>query len=487
MNLLKTKRNIILHNQSENTFKLFENVAFFNHSAYQSLFNGSIIRNSHIKTMDFARCDFEGSIFEKTEIIDTNFFHTYFQTSICNIARFYKCSFDTSKINNASFKQCTFLNCSFESAVLSKCEFVDCTFKSCKFVGANITLCKFYNCVFSNIKFGNCSFYQQIMINNKYEEVSINLDSLGQVFGISMQNILEFNYIFLGEEYGQALPDILDKLPKIYNSRKWYFSKIIYEYNTNKIDAYNLIKELNLELIRKIENGEIIKQTEIDFIINIMNELKISFKLPLFSLYLSILEVQNAVEEYNDSYYSEILAFVKYYIAIMVNLIKEMISEFYEKNSYITYWTENQEILFTIHYLGESNIEIYKMIDQVCNTFGDFKVKLIEQRTGSIIEILLTTAAAIFIFQLCLYGINGCLIQITDMKSKINILKRKNLPQEYVKQSILGKQKQPELLKIILDKLDNDAILNLISIFSKYNKVNIIDTTIEEIQDTEIS
>lgn len=320
MDLLEIKRNIILHDKSENTFKVFENVAFLNHSAYQSLFNGSIIRKSHIETMNFARCDFEGSIFEKTDIIDTNFFHTYFQTSICNKTEFNKCSFETSKINNASFKQCTFLNCSFESAVLSKCEFVNCTFESCKFTGANITLCKFYNCNFTNIKFGNCSFYQQIMINNIYEEVAINLDSLGQVFGISMQNILEFKYIFLGEEYGQALPDILDKLPQIYNSRKWYFSKIIYKYNTNKIDAYDLIKKLNLELIRKIENNEIIKQTELDFIINITGELKKSSKLPLFSLYLSIVEVQNVIEEYNDLYYREILILVKYYIATMINL-----------------------------------------------------------------------------------------------------------------------------------------------------------------------
>ena len=93
---------------------------------------------------------------------------------------------------------------------------------------------------------------------------------------------------------------------------------------------------------------------------------------------------------------------------------------------------------------------------------------------------MLTTVACIFIFQLCLYGINGCLVQITDMKSKLNILKKKNLPQDYVKQSMLGNQKQPELLKFALDRLDSKMVSLLLKIFNKCDGLEIIEASYED-------
>lgn len=480
MDITESKKKIRLHDKSENTYKLFDDVAFIKHSAYQSLFNGSIIRNSYIDIMDFSRCDFEGTIFEKLQINETNFFHTYFQTAIGNSISFDKCSFETAKINNTSFNNCRFKHCSFSSAVLNKCNFKHCLFKSCEFVGSNITLCKFYNCEFTNIKFGDCSFYQQIMLLNQYRDVSINLDSLGQVFGFNIDDIMNFKYIFLGNEYGYAKSDLLNKLSQIYDSRKWFSSKIIYEYNINKISNFELIQSLNEELIRKITVGEIIKQTDIDFFINIVNELKDKKTLPFFALYLSVLKLKETVNEYKDVYYNEIIKMIDYYITVMISVMQEMVFDMYNNSEYISSYSPNQRILFTIHYEGEKNQKIYEIIEETSKMFFNAQVVLQEVRKGTIIEIMLTTVACIFIFQLCLYGINGCLIQITDMKSKLNILKKKNLPQDYMKQSMLGNQKQPELFKMALDKLDSKTLSLLLKIFSKCKNLEVIEASFNE-------
>lgn len=481
MDIIPSKKNVKLHDKSENTYKLFDNIEFTKHSAYQSLFNGSIVRNSNIDTMDFSRSDFEGTIFEKVQVDETNFFHTYFQTVIGDSIYFDKCSFETAKINNTSFSNCHFTQCSFSSSVLNKCNFKDCLFESCNFVGANITLCKFYNCEFKNIKLGNCSFYQQIMIQNRYKNVAINLDSLGQVFGINPDDIMNFKYIFLGSEYGYANTQLLDKLSQIYESRKWFSSEIIFEYNINKIDNFELIQKLNEELIRKIKAGEIIKQTDIDFFINIVNELKDNETLPFFALYCGILNLKETVNEYKDIYYSEIIKMVNYYITVMISLMQDMVFNIYNNSEYISTYNPSQRILFSIHYEGNQNQKIYEIIEQTSKIFFDAQVVLKEIRKGTIIEIMSTTVACIFIFQLCLYGINGCLIQITDMKSKFNVLKKKNLPQEYMKQSMLGNQKQPELLKIVLDKLDSETLSSLLKIFSKCNNLEVIDATFNEV------
>lgn len=484
MDIKISKKQTKLFDKSENTYKLFENIAFVKHSAYQSLFNGSIIRNSYIDTMDFSRCDFEGTIFEQVNIDQTNFFHTYFQTTIGNNIFFNKCSFETAKINNTTFIDCHFIQCSFSSSVISKCTFKNCHFDSCDFIGANITLCRFYNCEIENIKFGNCSFYQQIMLQNHYKEVAINLDSLGQVFGINFDDIMNFKYIFLGDEFGYANSSLSDKLSQIYDSRKWFSSKIIFEYNINKINQFELVEKLNEELVRKIKAGEIIKQTDIDFFINIINELKEKDKLSFFALYLGILNLKKTVNDYKDRYYSEIIKMIEYYITIMISLMQDMISNIFINSEYLASYGLEQKILFTIHYEGNQNKKIYDIVERVSDLFIDSQVILKEIKQGSIIEIMLTTVACIFIFQLCLYGINGCLIQITDMKSKFNILKRKNLPQDYMKQSMLGNQKQPELFKLALDKLDSKMVSLLLKIFSKCDKLEVIEATLDQIDNT---
>lgn len=68
-------------------------------------------------------------------------------------------------------------------------------------------------------------------------------------------------------------------------------------------------------------------------------------------------------------------------------------------------------------------------------------------KNGSIVEIISVTLISVFALQLLLYGINGILLQIADLSTKVQVIKNKRYQKNLLKNSIEGKQVQPEIIK----------------------------------------
>jgi len=60
-----------------------------------------------------------------------------------------------------------------------------------------------------------------------------------------------------------------------------------------------------------------------------------------------------------------------------------------------------------------------------------------------------------------LYGINGVLLQLIDLKAKWKVLKAKNLPNYIMSLTRKGKQLQPEACCIIMNSLKDKDIQNM--------------------------
>ena len=73
--------------------------------------------------------------------------------------------------------------------------------------------------------------------------------------------------------------------------------------------------------------------------------------------------------------------------------------------------------------------------------------ELLKIKKGSIIEVISVVLISVFALQLLLYGINGVLLQIADMTSKIQVIKSKRYKKNLLNNSIEGKQIQPEIIK----------------------------------------
>ena len=79
--------------------------------------------------------------------------------------------------------------------------------------------------------------------------------------------------------------------------------------------------------------------------------------------------------------------------------------------------------------------------------------RLIEARNGSYIEIVLTTLFSLIALQAFLYLINGCVIQLTELKQRVKTLARKRAPRSYVQLAISNQQHASPLILSILPGL----------------------------------
>ena len=55
-------KNIFVNDNKEYTFEEYTEATFENQTSIQSLFNGSIFKDSNVNHSNFSKCDFEGTI-----------------------------------------------------------------------------------------------------------------------------------------------------------------------------------------------------------------------------------------------------------------------------------------------------------------------------------------------------------------------------------------------------------------------------------------
>ena len=66
------------------------------------------------------------------------------------------------------------------------------------------------------------------MTNCNFRDVTINIDSIGRIYGLTMEDLQKFKYIFLGTIYGFAPDRFFDQIDKVFASKEWRLQKSIY-------------------------------------------------------------------------------------------------------------------------------------------------------------------------------------------------------------------------------------------------------------------
>lgn len=219
---------ILVNDNKEYTFKEYTVTTFENQTSIQSLFNGSIFKDSKINNSNFSKSDFEGTIWINVFVNNSIFKSCDIKSSMFNDCTFINCDFSLSIINDTSFKNCRFEGCLFTEAIMSENTYNGCALNNIIMDSATITLSKFDNCNFKSSLLGNCSFYDHIMVNCHFEDVTINIDSIGRIYGLTMDELEKFKYIFLGTTLGFA-PDIFfSQIDKIFANKEWRIQKTVY-------------------------------------------------------------------------------------------------------------------------------------------------------------------------------------------------------------------------------------------------------------------
>lgn len=453
-------------NNRDYSYKKYENEFFKGQSAVQSLFNGSQFLNCQIENCNFSRCDYEGMNMINNSIKNSNYKSADIKSVVWKDCVINNCVFDEAYITNNIFINCIFHNCSFANSVFLRNTVKNTEFNKCIITQSTFSLSTFTNCNFSSMSLGDCSFYKQVMNSCSYYDVSMNIDSIGQVFGINQEIIKNVTYIFLGKEYGNIKEFGIERLIDAFRQKEWVYEEILLKHNCGKTSNYELITEITDYFSRQISEKKIIKQDEFEFFIMILELLKHSEKLPLFALIYSYQKLYENINKLQYKLNDLTLVNVKSFMNQIIILINEMLEEYY-RFAALDKTTEPTHTI-AIHYESKEIIYFNTIINELNKIFNlgiHDSAKLVEIKNGTYIEIIVATVLGITALQFFLYGVNGVLLQLIDLKAKWKVLTSKNPPRYIMSLTREGKQIQPEACGIILNSIKDK---NLNSTFIQY-------------------
>lgn len=479
------KNFISIKDNVEYTFKKYTNIVFQKQSSVQSLFNGSIFESCEIDDSNFSKSDFEGTVWVNVSANNCILNSCDIKSTIMTSCNFVKCDFSLSMINNTTFKNCSFKDCILTEAIMNQNIFVDCFWNNISLDAATIALSRFENCNIISSILGNCSFYDHIMVNCKFEEVTINIDSIGRIYGLTKEDLQNFKYIFLGKTYGFAPDNFFQKLDSIFEEKKWRLQKILYLFNINALNTYDFVISIFENILFYIDNNIIVKHDELIFVLNILKQLEVERHLPLFAIYRG-LELLNprieTLEDTDTNCYNKLSDFNEFYNGCFL-IFNSLLLKFSQENeNLLSMDVKSSHYILEIHYESNKTIKFDEILNKFLKLNGydeSYYCQLLQIKKGSIIEVIVTPVITVFMLQLFLYGINGTLLQISDMVTKVQVIKNKKYRNTLLKNSIAGNQIQPEIVGGVLNLAkDKEVNKTIRAVASLLDETKIIGATL---------
>lgn len=461
-------------NQKDYTFNDYNNLKLYKQSAIQCLFNGSRFNNCLFDECNFSRSDFEGTLNSKIIIKNTKYQNADIKSNVWRNCTFINCDFSNAYLSDNEYINCLFENCSFCGGVALKNQFKECAFKSSDFSGSSFTKNIFSFTSFTKTSLGNCSFYKQILHNCSYADVSMNVDSLGQIFGLNKETVESITYIFLGKPLGAITNENVSELIDAFRKKNWFYEIINLKTNLGLLSNYEYINSIAEFLVDKVKSNCILNADEVDFFVMVMNYLYDNESLPLFSSVYSYNLLRDTINELRDK--SNIIKLKEIIINLQFN-INNMTSKLvlsYEKE--VLSFDNNSIIDIMLHYENPTIIDFSKLINLYVSIFrlsekDEATLRTVKQ--GTYIEYIATTVLGVFALKAILYGIKGILLEVVDIKNGIKQLSDSKVhnPEIIIKES-------ENKRNIIFKNIDN-LIKNINSESNK--EFSIISRLIEQV------
>ena len=145
-------------------------------------------------------------------------------------------------------------------------------------------------------------------------------------------------------------------------------------------------------------------------------------------------------------------------------LIEEMLSKFYDTQDSIS--LQEDFINVSLRYENKNLINFAKLTNEInplLDLGSEYNVDLLDVKQGSFIEILTAGVIGVMALQFILYGINGVLLQLIDLKSKVKALTAKNSPKYISSLTAQGKQLHPDSMFKIIKSFTPDKAKLLIN------------------------
>lgn len=439
--------------KSDITYKLIENATIKDVDLKQSLLTGTILRKCTFDSVNFSRSDMDGIRIENSFFENCDFRIVDFRSAVLAHSKFSNCQFDNTFIYDCLFDSCELENCTFLNASLTNSSFKTCHFFSCNFRQLTFLLNDIFSTIFEGMTLGDCTFLYVIIKDCTFKNIAINIESIGMIYGLGEQDISNFDFVYLGEKL--ASPEhknLVKSLFKEYELRKWHIGLATMRLNFGISSPVYAIKDY-FDTLRSFRKKHIIiKKDELLFVSKILDELAYSQKLPLMSVmdsFETVVEIIEGIEESKKTEDIHSVNALKQIANSLIEKIHQMTQEFNQQRIQIENYSGDYPVKVSISFVKKPNLKIDDFLNGIATASGlqiRSQTHTVAQHEGSYIETLSTTIHTLFALQIALFLLNGCVIQVTELKARYKIMLRKQLPSTYLKKALQPKQEIPSYL-----------------------------------------
>lgn len=419
------------------TLRFLENLELSNLDVHRSLFIDSIVRSSMFEKTNFSRSDFQGARIENSTFIGCDFSAADFRSCIISNCKFQDCSLVGCYLNDCKFESCQIKDCNLDETIFSesdinRSEIIASTFKK----SSNI-LNKYKECFFDRTCLGNCTFLFNIIKNSRFSDVSMNAESIGYIYGIDKKIAANLEYLYLGEN--QKAPegeDILELLMDQYKHRRWETGLALLRLNFEQESSYAALTEMMFSILRQAHKGILVKKDEIIFFEQILLDKYEDETLPVFA----VAAVIDAINAYLSDNLSDKIARSRIQPSLqrlsntLTSIISEQLENIEDEYKRLFRNSTSDPKMLKITFFDEPNISVAGLINDAVVASGiecSHKAVLIKIEYGSVIEYIQTCIHGVFVFWALLYGIEGCILQLTKIRGRLSVLTQKTLPKPF--------------------------------------------------------
>ena len=451
--------------RSDLTYRKLEDLVITGADIYQSLLTGSLIRNCIFTKVIFSRSDLDGLRIEGSTFRECDFSNCDIRSSVFAHCEFQQCTFGMALIDDCEFKECEFAACSFKNALLKHCRFHGCSLSACSMTPGSFLHNRLYNSKISDMVLGDCTLLYVILRNCTLERVSINAESIGAIVGLTREQLSEAGMVYLGKE--QPVPpdaDVISLVADEYRARKWYIGQLVLAINFGLSSTFGAFdRYLSLSFSRFVELG-FAKGDELEFLGDLLQELAALDRLPLLST-LDVLEWCSSLEvairsdkEGQSNSSTDSLRALAGRVSLLANTLIEKLDLSFAG---IEMGVGERQLCIKAEFHEKPTLSFPELLNSISAASGlpiAEKSCLVRAEWGSYLEIVYTTLSTVLAFKVFLFLVNGCIIQLTEMKYRLQVLARKRPPKGY-KETILSPS-QPA----------SPAVLSVLQGLAKYAK-----------------
>lgn len=443
--------------RSDLTHRKLQGLTLTDVNLRQSLFTGSLIRDCVFTRVIFKRSDLDGLRIERSTFVECDLSSCDYRSIVFAGCTFKSCDFNTSFIDDCEFHTCELMDCNFSDCSLTRCRFTQSSLTACKVTMATLLHNKLYDSTLSDMVLGDCSLLYFIVRNCTLTRVSINAESIGAIFGLRRDQLEQLDVIYLGEK--QAVPpdaDIVDLISEEYRRRAWYIGQLVIEINFGMAATISAFGSyMDRSRTRFVELG-FAKGEELDFLGDVLQELDSLGRLPLLTA-LDLIEWCTSLEseirqkhpDQPERLQDPLHTFVSR-LAIIANSLLDKLDASIPRE---VLEGPNRSLCVKATFNQKPFLPFVNLLDWI-NSIPALGIaersRLIEASTGSYVEIVYTTLLTIYALKMFLFHVNGCLVQLTEMKARTDVLLAKKPPKSYLE---LARSPAPQILPTVISLL----------------------------------